>query len=195
MYVRAISIRLLRGRSTPASRAIWFYPCLCLCRWFSQITRTTPRRRMTLHLSHTFLTDALTFIGRSRYHEIRDRTALKPHSCHRQHDRPVIGDGDRVLEMGGEATIFGYSRPPIVFDQHFRPPGVHHRLDGDHQARGEAAPLGGVAVVRNVRLFVHRPADAVPHELADHRVTVRLRMRLDRPADVAQAIAGGTGGD
>src|SRR4051812_2967868 len=191
MYVRAISIRLLRGRSTPASRAIWFYPCLCLCRWFSQITRTTPRRRMTLHLSHTFLTDALTFIGRSRYHEIPDRTALKPHSCHRQHDRPVIGDGDRVLEMGGEATIFGYSRPPIVFDQDLRAAGVDHRLDGDHHPGGQAAALGGVAVVRDVRVLVHGAADAVADELPDDRVTVGLGVRLDGPADVAETVAGG----
>src|SRR5215831_3673987 len=103
---------------------------------------------MTLHLSHTGLTDALTFIERSRYHEKSERNAQKPYSCLRQHDRPVIGDGDRVLEMGGEATIFGYSRPPVVFDLDLRAPGVDHRLDGHHQPGRKAPPLARVAVVR-----------------------------------------------
>ncbi len=38
------------------------YPCLCLWRGFSQIMRTTPLRRTTLHLVQIFLTDALTFM-------------------------------------------------------------------------------------------------------------------------------------
>ena len=41
------------------------YPCLCLCLRFSQITRKTPRRRITLHLLQMRFTEALTFIRTS----------------------------------------------------------------------------------------------------------------------------------
>src|SRR4051794_12553210 len=60
MYVRATSTRLPRGRSTPAMRAI-LYPCLCLCFWLEQMTRTTPSRRTTLHFTQIFRTDDRTF--------------------------------------------------------------------------------------------------------------------------------------
>src|SRR5262249_474492 len=43
-------------------RYVPYQPCLCLCFWFGQITRTTPRRRTILHLSHIRFTDARTFM-------------------------------------------------------------------------------------------------------------------------------------
>src|SRR4030095_15571924 len=65
-------MRLVRGRSTPAIRAMSvLYPCRCLCFWFEQITRTTPRRRTILHLSQIRFTDARTFIITSRRAEAR----------------------------------------------------------------------------------------------------------------------------
>src|SRR6185436_271256 len=58
-----MSTRLSRGRSTPAIRATLtlLYPCRCLCRGFEQITRITPRRRMTLQRSQIFFIDGWTF--------------------------------------------------------------------------------------------------------------------------------------
>jgi len=56
---------LFFGKSTPAIRAKVFpplYPCLCLCRLFSQITLTTPFLRTILHLLHIFFMDGLTFM-------------------------------------------------------------------------------------------------------------------------------------
>src|SRR3954453_7355158 len=50
--------------STPEIRAIGSsYPCRCLWRGFWQMTMTRPWRRITLHLSHIFLTLGLTFIA------------------------------------------------------------------------------------------------------------------------------------
>src|SRR5919204_4526302 len=56
-----MSTRFSRGMSTPAIRAIPYYPCRCLCFGSEQITRICRSRRMILHLSQRFLTDALTF--------------------------------------------------------------------------------------------------------------------------------------
>src|SRR5262245_8390550 len=50
------------SHETDATHETSPYPCRCLCFWFGQMTRTTPRRRTILHLSQIRFTDARTFI-------------------------------------------------------------------------------------------------------------------------------------
>src|SRR5438045_3057601 len=55
----------LRSRKAAFGRS--GYPCRCLWRGFAvQITRTTPLRRITLHLTQIFFTEARTFTASSR---------------------------------------------------------------------------------------------------------------------------------
>src|SRR5512139_4250165 len=101
------------GMLTPAIRAISLvplaYPCRCLWRGSAQMTRTTPLRRMILHLRQIFFTDASTFIVLSRagptprldgapagtYRPlIPDSCPLIPESLRPEHDpcaREVVG--------------------------------------------------------------------------------------------------------
>ncbi len=50
--------------------------------------------------------------------------------------------------------------------------------------------MSRLAVVRDLRLFVHPLADAVPDELAHHPEAVRLDVLLHRVADIRDPIAG-----
>src|SRR6185295_3284469 len=82
MYVSPTQTCLFWGRSTPAMRAIVVrpYPWRCLCFRFSQITRTTPLRRTTLHFGQIRFTDARTFIAdsfRPLLQAVHDATAVQ----------------------------------------------------------------------------------------------------------------------
>src|SRR4029450_10353039 len=122
-------MRLLRGRSTPAMRAmgVFSYPWRCLWRGFSHCTRTTPWRRITLHFLQMGFTDARTFM-RSLY-----PVHAGPTSWPAQDIGAVGGDGNGVLEVRREPAAAGARRPAVVLHVDLGPPRVHHRLDGQDE--------------------------------------------------------------
>jgi hypothetical protein len=67
--------------------------------------------------------------------------------------------------------------------------GVDHRLNGKDHAFLKRQTLAGLAVVKDLRLFMEFLADTVPTKLAHHGKTVALRERLDGVTDVPDGCA------
>src|SRR5687767_1984363 len=165
IYVRPISMRFVRGRSTPEIRAM-SYPCRCLCFWFVQITRTTPRRRTTLHLSQIRFTDALTFIHASRWNLFHDSPA------------PVIPG--RQLQSDLVAHEHPDERParagPRV-RRHLPLPVDDHAIEPARQRLGDRPDDGARAVVPRVVFGQHLPGTR-GHARQHQRTVLRNRHRV-----------------
>src|SRR5689334_22929074 len=69
------------------------------------------------------------------------------------------------------------------------------RTDINHWLYRENIPcpnlrtLARLPIIRNLRVFVHLPANAMSDVFADDRIAVRFGMALDRIADVSEVIA------
>ena len=83
----------------------------------------------------------------------------------------------------------GDDGPAVVEGLGLGAAGVDHGLDGEDVADLEPHPLAGRPVVRDLRVLVHGGADPVTDVLADHGEPGRLRLALDRGADVAELLA------
>ena len=73
----------------------------------------------------------------------------------------VLGDGDGVLEMGGQRPVAGDDGPVVRAGWRLVPPEREHRLDGQAQAGLQLAAGPAGPVVGDLRLLVHLGADAV----------------------------------
>src|SRR5205814_1816659 len=104
--------------------------------------------------------------------------------------RPFFRDRDGVFDVHRGLPVHGDDRPTVLQGLRVVRAHVEHRLDGEDVAGFDLNALARRAVVWNLRVFVHAPADAVPDVLAHDRIAVRFGVRLHRPADVAQVPSG-----
>src|SRR5579885_2099581 len=98
----------------------------------------------------------------------------------RQDFRPLFRDRYRVLDVRRGLSV---ERLRLVRAH------VEHRLDGEDVARTNFDARARLSVVRDLRVFVHFPADAVADVVAHDAVAVCFGERLHGPADVSEVLA------
>src|SRR4051812_30380019 len=85
--------------------------------------------------------------------------------------RTLRGDGDRVLDLGGDFAVAGDAGPAVAQFAPLVSPLVDHRLDREDHAGAQAQSGAGLTDVLHRRLaFMQAPPDPVPAEAAHDAV-------------------------
>src|SRR3954471_15893848 len=85
-------------------------------------------------------------------------------------------------------SVYRNDRPPIFQSFCLLGAQIEHRLYGKAVASPYLFPRPRTAIIRNLRRFVHRPANAVSRIVANDPVTELLRVLLNRPTDVPDTL-------
>src|SRR6185369_4983280 len=138
----------------------------------------------------------LSPIATNRCHDTDGTIPNRKRSWRRQYDRPVGRDGDGVLEVRGPTAVGGDHRPPVAQGARAVAAALEqHRLDRDDEPLTQGEATAGPAGVGDVRLLVHRGADAVTAEPPRQAVPLGPSHGLHRVRDVADLRSGPGGGD
>ena len=97
-------------------------------------------------------------------------------------------DRHGVLEMRRARAVGRRDRPAVVREPDVGAADGDHRLDRDRHPLGELGAAAGLAEVRDVRVLVVVPADAMTDEALDDREAGLLDDGLDRVRDVADPV-------
>src|ERR671910_2103820 len=109
----------------------------------------------------------------------------------RQHQGSVLGNGDGVLEVGGEGAVGRVDGPSVPFAEADAVIAERdHRLYGEGHPREQARTRSRAAVVRDLGILMHLAPDPVGNEVPYDPVTARLGEGLYGVAHIAKLFAG-----
>jgi len=108
---------------------------------------------------------------------------------------PVLGDQQRVLELGGTPAVEGHGGPGIVPEGTRRIPEGEHGLDRERHPRNQQGVVARVEVVLHLEPTVELGADSVADELPDDTEAVSLGVALDGVADGVERLGRPNGVD
>src|SRR5262250_1208891 len=109
-----------------------------------------------------------------------------------EHLGALFSDGNRVLNVGTRLPIHCYDSPAVGQNLRKMCPLVDHWFHRENIASLYLGTKTRFAVVGNLRVFMHSPADPMTNVISNNRVTAVFSVLLHRPADVAEMIAGAT---
>src|SRR5690348_11726035 len=102
----------------------------------------------------------------------------------------VLGDPDRMLELGGKRAVAGDGGPAVFEQLYVGPTDVDHRFHGEDHSWLQLGAGAGASGVDDLGTVMEEPADSVPAEIANDAVALRFGVALDRIGDIAEIIAG-----
>src|SRR3569832_1519774 len=88
-----------------------------------------------------------------------------------ENNRSFFCDRDRMLEVGGEASVGGDRRPPVFQDPDVAFSHIHHRLDGENHSLPKPGASSRRTEVGDLRLFMQGAPDPMADEIGDDRIS------------------------
>src|SRR3990172_8497352 len=149
-------------------------------------------KHRTLYFYRVFFRHRYRFLaGQPCCRELRPASAGSARSIlpPRQYPRSLRHHRHRMLKVRRKTSVSGHRRPPVFGDNRRAPARIDHRLYGKHHAGPEPRPAVPLAEIRDLRIFVQAPADAVTHKIAHHREAAGLYMALNSLGNVIQPVS------
>lgn len=104
--------------------------------------------------------------------------------------RRTVCNQNRILIMGRQGAILGDNGPVVIQPAYIVASGIDRRLDGKRHTRHKLQSPPLLGKVRNLRVLVERPADAMSDQVTHNAVAEALRISTDCPGNLIQMIAG-----